>query len=1058
MLILEIAAGPDRGEQLRFDDDAAHTLGRFSLQHAWPDPKISRQHAKLQRTARGWTVTDLQSRNGTYVNGSLIHKPTVLHDHDRLRLGRTYFAVTITDTFMFDAASIERPERPQAQSSAAVMELEDEAPEPMQGTAAGEDDQAVAVDLDVADALVDRTSPPPPEPQFLELEEGEPEPAAAQAAAPEVVEPEIAEPEIVESEIAESEIVESEIVESEISQSEVSEPQADDDWLPPIDLQDTPDVPETPDAPDTQDIPDISDAPETPAAPAVLDAILDEPDAVQVEAQASSVPPSIEPDVAPEPPSALDVEPVALEPIAVEPEPITPAPEPEPEPEPEPSAPVAPLEMADLGSVVSGLGWNTIIVADAPPAAEPANLSGLTEFWLTIAPSPLQPSQPAAPPPPALPPAPSAVEVDWADLPELEDVAAVDVPAPQASEPSEPIAPIAPIEPTTFDQTAAPEPGGSALAELDDEIGPLEPITFEQIAEPSTSASAPAAPFVAADGAQPLAEHDRLDRDEADLDEADRVEAVDEQDEVAQAPAAPEPARASPLPVSRSPARIGGSADEAPSLASTLSLAFREGQVAVKPRRAKAKPRRGRRYVAASVLLLLVAAVAFVGWQWYRSVDAKAVRMQQTAGAANARARTAPPPPAQAAPARPIYVPGSRSPVEQTARHTAILSDPAAAVGAPAAAAAAPQNPADRGSDAPLTPDALDTAAALASFHSRTQDQPVRFKTATVRAQPADDVADELTLARPVLDWLGAATMSVPELTQRQAPAPQDFEAIRAQRRNNASAPRDHADPKNKPADSTPAGPQSAAPAPGITPASGITPVPGIAPAPAAATVNAAEVDDSAGLRPQEFNGIRSLQQAHQVVFVIDASGSLLDTLSLVKRQVQHMIGQLRAPQRFTVLFFHDDQVLEPPPAGLRTATDHNKQAVGDWMTTPGNVIPVGRSRPAAALKTAFACEPDQVFLITDSLGNAGEETLNTIAQLNAQRSLPVQVNTVEFLDDRSRDVLQAIARNTGGSFHFISQADLYGSRPSPDTAATGDPMSDSLLMILDGNAPAPTP
>ena len=51
--------------------------------------QVSRQHARLQRTAQGWTLVDLGSTNGTRVNGQPLpaHAPYALQPGDRVALG-----------------------------------------------------------------------------------------------------------------------------------------------------------------------------------------------------------------------------------------------------------------------------------------------------------------------------------------------------------------------------------------------------------------------------------------------------------------------------------------------------------------------------------------------------------------------------------------------------------------------------------------------------------------------------------------------------------------------------------------------------------------------------------------------------------------------------------------------------------------------------------------------------------------------------------------------------------------------------------------------------------
>ncbi len=58
-----------------------------------PDPRISRQHAKLEVTKHGLQLTDLGSANGTFVNGVRIHGSVILNVNDRVRFDRVPFRI-----------------------------------------------------------------------------------------------------------------------------------------------------------------------------------------------------------------------------------------------------------------------------------------------------------------------------------------------------------------------------------------------------------------------------------------------------------------------------------------------------------------------------------------------------------------------------------------------------------------------------------------------------------------------------------------------------------------------------------------------------------------------------------------------------------------------------------------------------------------------------------------------------------------------------------------------------------------------------------------------------
>lgn len=67
------------------------TLGKAStnvvpLEH---DETVSRLHAVLENHGSAWSIRDLGSRNGTYLNGERITAERVLHSGDEVRVGKS---------------------------------------------------------------------------------------------------------------------------------------------------------------------------------------------------------------------------------------------------------------------------------------------------------------------------------------------------------------------------------------------------------------------------------------------------------------------------------------------------------------------------------------------------------------------------------------------------------------------------------------------------------------------------------------------------------------------------------------------------------------------------------------------------------------------------------------------------------------------------------------------------------------------------------------------------------------------------------------------------------
>ena len=62
-------------------------IGRESDCHlAIPSPGVSKRHAELRLQDGQWSIEDLRSRNGTWVNGQRIHSRTPLSHNDEIRV------------------------------------------------------------------------------------------------------------------------------------------------------------------------------------------------------------------------------------------------------------------------------------------------------------------------------------------------------------------------------------------------------------------------------------------------------------------------------------------------------------------------------------------------------------------------------------------------------------------------------------------------------------------------------------------------------------------------------------------------------------------------------------------------------------------------------------------------------------------------------------------------------------------------------------------------------------------------------------------------------------
>lgn len=89
MLVLTVIQGPDKGKKFELPANEPQLIGRSSEALPNTDNAMSRRHAELTPDEGLWYIRDLQSQNGTYVNGLKITDRTRLRPGDQIRVGQT---------------------------------------------------------------------------------------------------------------------------------------------------------------------------------------------------------------------------------------------------------------------------------------------------------------------------------------------------------------------------------------------------------------------------------------------------------------------------------------------------------------------------------------------------------------------------------------------------------------------------------------------------------------------------------------------------------------------------------------------------------------------------------------------------------------------------------------------------------------------------------------------------------------------------------------------------------------------------------------------------------
>jgi hypothetical protein len=209
----------------------------------------------------------------------------------------------------------------------------------------------------------------------------------------------------------------------------------------------------------------------------------------------------------------------------------------------------------------------------------------------------------------------------------------------------------------------------------------------------------------------------------------------------------------------------------------------------------------------------------------------------------------------------------------------------------------------------------------------------------------------------------------------------------------------------------------------------------GLALEPSAAASPRIEFAPEPGPNTATFVGMTT-SNARRVIYVIDASGSMIRSLQIVIDELARSLGTLSPQQRYGVIFFQrNEAVMVPPTNRLADATPDAQLRTLEWIDD--HVIPAGRSNPLAAIARALGLEPDVIFLLSENITGSGEfeidqdDLLDLLDELNPVEGKSgrrrTQINCVQFLDPDPIDTLRRIAERHGGpnGYRFLDRAEL---------------------------------
>jgi len=160
------------------------------------------------------------------------------------------------------------------------------------------------------------------------------------------------------------------------------------------------------------------------------------------------------------------------------------------------------------------------------------------------------------------------------------------------------------------------------------------------------------------------------------------------------------------------------------------------------------------------------------------------------------------------------------------------------------------------------------------------------------------------------------------------------------------------------------------------------------------------------------------VDESARIVYVVDRSGSMTDSIDFVKWELKRSIGELSEAKEFHVIFYSSGPPVEMPTRRLVNATERNKQLAYEFID---GVIAQGETDPSKALERAFDCKPELIYLLTD--GEFDRAIIDQVKRLNV--GAKVTVHTIGFLYKTGETVLKQIAEDSHGNYKFVSEQDL---------------------------------
>jgi hypothetical protein len=162
---------------------------------------------------------------------------------------------------------------------------------------------------------------------------------------------------------------------------------------------------------------------------------------------------------------------------------------------------------------------------------------------------------------------------------------------------------------------------------------------------------------------------------------------------------------------------------------------------------------------------------------------------------------------------------------------------------------------------------------------------------------------------------------------------------------------------------------------------------------------------------------------AKEVVFVCDATGSMLNKMATLKDELNKAVILLKPTQSFDIVFYQGANVYSFGKS-LSPATPENKRKAGFWLE---GITAQDVTMPVPAIETALKLHPELMYLLTDAADFP--DTAAVVDAINQNnKDHRTRINTILFVEDKteheknieSEILMKKISADNGGKFRWV--------------------------------------